>query len=1032
MKKRIIAMLSAFFILISGVCVEAVELGSELLNDNFDSGFGTWTKEGNPTIENVKGVNAVVLGEKETVRYNPKSNELGWEDSYRATFRLKTKDWAASGNPTMVFRMKSQGNSQVYLFYYTSQGFTIQRLNPSLPAKNLTQGYSGRITADSSQWHDVTFDAIRNLDKSMTLKVYFDGEKQLEVTDTGVEEMPITGGVMVGNWMKDNKLYVDSVKVQPIIIKNETSNPDDPAPDAVGTNYEEDATLLRMLGIMDNYTDNLFKGDFIMTRQEFVKCVVSMMGYDEIAETSNGKCGFTDVSGDLTGYIAVAENLGIISGSGNAKFEPERAITFDEATKMLVCALGYGIQGLSYPQGYNTKAAEIGLLKRIEARDTSRGTMSRLLVNALDIPLMELKDIIKGKYQYNEGDTILDKLGIYSDEGIVTDNGITSYMGSSTILKDSVCIDHVNYKAGITSANKYFGQKVSFYYKESDNDYELIYIRPTDDNTIYTVDSDDIDPATTKQKIYYYQNDKRKNINVSPICNFIYNGKAYPEITNSELIPEDGNIVLIDNDRDREIDTILISDYITVVAQYTSEDTKTVYNMISNGKNLVLDEEEKTIEIYRENEKINFSQIKTGDVIKAAISKDKEYIKAMASSNKVSGVVESTYEGGVVVGGEKYKFGKNLTNTDFSAGSTYIFRLDHEGRIAYAEYNMSKSNTYGYMVRSWYDNNEEQLGIKVFTETGEWKDFELAEKVKFNNTSKKREVLYNEGKLSPQLIAYTLNSQGLISAIKTGEIDASAEGMNVAELDGTGQYLRANRSFNSTYFLTNTVIFSVPANLEDTGLYRITNCDYLRDGQKYKAKLYKIEDNCPEVAVVEEIDTYTTAPYIGSSVMIVDKVNLCVNDDGNPVTHISGFYDGKAAEYNFDACVDGSDLGRGDVIQLTLNSKQEIVNKKILLDASDLAYKDEGGFYSNTRKVIGKVCKVYPSAKRFVLNKYDSTSVESDSIWCECSRIASKIYVYDRAAKKASLGNFDDIEEGCDIFVRMDREWIYDIVVYKN
>lgn len=40
----------------------------------------------------------------------------------------------------------------------------------------------------------------------------------------------------------------------------------------------------------------------------------------------------------------------------------------------------------------------------------------------------------------------------------------------------------------------------------------------------------------------------------------------------------------------------------------------------------------------------------------------------------------------------------------------------------------------------------------------------------------------------------------------------------------------------------------------------------------------------------------------------------------------------------------------------------------------------------------------------------------------------------DRSLKnsKASLGTVDDIEEGCDIFLRMDREWIYDIVVYKN
>ena len=106
----------------------------------------------------------------------------------------------------------------------------------------------------------------------------------------------------------------------------------------------------------------------------------------------------------------------------------------------------------------------------------------------------------------------------------------------------------------------------------------------------------------------------------------------------------------------------------------------------------------------------------------------------------------------------------------------------------------------------------------------------------------------------------------------------------------------------------------------------------------------------------------------------------------------------------------------------------------MLVDESNLTYKDEGGFYSNTRKVVGKVCRAYPSAKRFALNLDGSTEVKEDSVWGECSRIASNIYVYDRAMRNggASLGTVNDIEAGCDIFLRMDREWIYDIVVYRN
>ena len=45
--KKFIAILSALFILLSGICVEAVEYGTDLLNENFDSGFGNWVKEGN-------------------------------------------------------------------------------------------------------------------------------------------------------------------------------------------------------------------------------------------------------------------------------------------------------------------------------------------------------------------------------------------------------------------------------------------------------------------------------------------------------------------------------------------------------------------------------------------------------------------------------------------------------------------------------------------------------------------------------------------------------------------------------------------------------------------------------------------------------------------------------------------------------------------------------------------------------------------------------------------------------------------------
>ena len=144
--------------------------------------------------------------------------------------------------------------------------------------------------------------------------------------------------------------------------------------------------------------------------------------------------------------------------------------------------------------------------------------------------------------------------------------------------------------------------------------------------------------------------------------------------------------------------------------------------------------------------------------------------------------IEQIDEKGVVIDGTEYQFGKNLANTDFSAGSAYLFRLDHEGRIAYAEYNMSQNNAYGYMTKSYYDDIAEKGYIKIYTAAGEWQKFELANKVRFNGTSQKTEALYNENVLTPQLIVYTLNSQGLVTKIKTGVSGARGEAMNFASI----------------------------------------------------------------------------------------------------------------------------------------------------------------------------------------------------------------------------------------------------------
>lgn len=129
---------------------------------------------------------------------------------------------------------------------------------------------------------------------------------------------------------------------------------------------------------------NLFKGDeqgsfnpeSTITRAEFAAIVCRMLGYEKEAEKHIGKSVFSDVPGShwASGYIYVASELGIINGYGNGMFGPSDPVMYEQAIKMLVCALEYDIVSLCsaagvscinnvipYPEGYMAIAKEYNM-----------------------------------------------------------------------------------------------------------------------------------------------------------------------------------------------------------------------------------------------------------------------------------------------------------------------------------------------------------------------------------------------------------------------------------------------------------------------------------------------------------------------------------------------------------------------------------------------------------------------------------------------------------------------------------------------
>ncbi len=128
-----------------------------------------------------------------------------------------------------------------------------------------------------------------------------------------------------------------------------------------------------------------------INRAEAAKILVSMMGINEVQRADTE---FTDVPAQYwaSGYIHLAQAMGIINGHGDGTFAPEEPLTNEQMVKMLVCVLGYSESvHVPYPTGHYTKATQIGVLEGLDLKGSDiakRSDVAIMVHNSLDIPMM--------------------------------------------------------------------------------------------------------------------------------------------------------------------------------------------------------------------------------------------------------------------------------------------------------------------------------------------------------------------------------------------------------------------------------------------------------------------------------------------------------------------------------------------------------------------------------------------------------------------------------------------------------------------
>jgi hypothetical protein len=216
--------------------------------------------------------------------------------------------------------------------------------------------------------------------------------------------------------------------------------------DVVGTDYEEAVVRLVALGIIDGFEDGTYRPDEPVTRAQFAKIVVASLGVGEAAQYAKGATKFSDVPADhwATGYINVAVDVGVIAGYPDGTFQPENQVTFAEAIKMIVAALGYTPKAEAmggYPGGYLAVAAEEEITDGVNVVGNlaaDRGAVAIMIDNSLDVYLMEQKSYGDNPtWEASETKTLLNtKLGVKEVEGVVTGISKTEKLDENEFILD--------------------------------------------------------------------------------------------------------------------------------------------------------------------------------------------------------------------------------------------------------------------------------------------------------------------------------------------------------------------------------------------------------------------------------------------------------------------------------------------------------------------------------------------------------------------------------------------------------------------
>lgn len=134
----------------------------------------------------------------------------------------------------------------------------------------------------------------------------------------------------------------------------------------LGSTDVQAVETLRLMGVMSGYADGTFRPAGQLTRAQFCKMVISVLGAEDELGLYRTATVYPDVKPShwAAAYINMAaKGKRVISGYADGKFYPDRTVTVGQAATILLRVLGYKDESIGgvWPDSYLSFAASIGL-----------------------------------------------------------------------------------------------------------------------------------------------------------------------------------------------------------------------------------------------------------------------------------------------------------------------------------------------------------------------------------------------------------------------------------------------------------------------------------------------------------------------------------------------------------------------------------------------------------------------------------------------------------------------------------------------